>query len=226
MKYAMLNKSAPFLLTLILSCSAFANEISVANIPKTGATAEEFCPPGWKIEAQLAADLNGDGVQDKVLQLIGKKPGKNSNGVATDYRALIVVFARSGKFELADYATKLLLCSTCGGQLGASIDLDKGKNSFSVDQSGGGGNDSFDYKLVFKYDPTKKQFIVSKADVSSSTDRVSNTDTTTSYDYEHGIETITKTIGEKEKKTSKKFVPKIIALRAIDAEKLSNLFKG
>ncbi len=226
MKFVMLQRTAPLWLALLINSAALANEISVAAIPKSGAAAEQFCPPGWKIEEKLSVDLNGDGTQDQVLQLIGKKPGKNSSGVATDYRALIVVFAKNGKLELADYATKFLLCSTCGGQLGANIELDKGKNSFSVDQSGGGGNDSFDYKLVFKFDPAKKQFTVSKADVTSSSDRVSNNDITTSYDYDRGIETITKTVGEKEKKTSKKFVPKVITLRELDAEKLSNLFKG
>jgi hypothetical protein len=69
-------------------------------------------------------------------------------------------------------------------------------------------------------------FVVAKAEVTSSTDRVSNAQTVTSYDYEKGVETITKSADDKEKKTTKKFVPKLITLRELDAYKLASLFKG
>ena len=216
----------PLLLTLILNCAASANEIAATAIPKNGTTAEQFCPAGWRVESKLTADLQGNGSKDQIIQLISKKPGKNSNGVATDYRALVVAFAKSGKLELADYATKFLLCSTCGGQLGATIEITKDKNTFSVDQSGGGGNDSFEYNVTFKFDKAKNQFVVCKAVVTTSADRVSNASTETSYDYEKGVETITKTVDDKEKKSTKKFTPKTITLRELDADKLAALFKG
>jgi hypothetical protein len=229
MKFAKWESATPFVLAVLISSispGVLASEISPASIPKIGASPEQFCPPGWKIESKLIADLHGNGAKDQILQLIGKKPGKNSNGVSTDYRALVVIFPKDGKFELADYASKFLLCSTCGGQLGANIELGREKNLFNVDQSGGGGNDSFEYKISFKFDPAKKQFVVAKAEVTSSTDRVSNAQTTTSYDYEKGVETITKSADDKEKKTTKKFVPKLITLRELDADKLASLFKG
>lgn len=210
----------------VVGSATNAIEIAAAAIPKAGTTAEQFCPPGWKVESKLTADLQGNGSKDQIIELISKKPGKNSNGVATDYRALVVAFAKAGKLELADYATKFLLCSTCGGQLGTTIEISKDKNTFSVDQSGGGGNDSFEYNVTVKFDKAKNQFVVSKAVVTTSGDRVSNASTETSYDYEKGVETITKTVDDKEKKSTKKFTPKTITLRELDADKLSSLFKG
>jgi len=220
------SKITSLLFSLVVTNPAFANEIIATAIPKTGTTVEQFCPPGWKIESKLTADLQGNGSKDQILELISKKPGKNSNGVATDYRALVVAFAKDGKLSLADYATKFLLCSTCGGQLGTTIEFAKEKNSFSVDQSGGGGNDSFEYNVTLKYDKTKNQFVVARAVVTTSGDRLSNASTETSYDYEKGVETITKTVDDKEKKSTKKFTPKTITLRELDADKLSTLFKG
>jgi|688.fasta_scaffold276826_2 hypothetical protein len=225
MKIQSIKTVLPLFLTFFTSAS-YASEIAPTSIPKTGTAAEQFCPTGWKVESKLTADLQGNGSKDQIIELITKKSGKNSNGVATDYRALVVAFAKNGKLELADYATKFLLCSTCGGQLGANIEITKDKNSFSVDQSGGGGNDSFDYNITFKFDKTKNQFIVSKAVVTSSTDRVGNASTETSYDYEKGLETITKTVDDKDKKSTKKFTPKTITLRELDADKLPSLFKG
>lgn len=210
----------------VCGTGAFATEVAPNSIPKTGTTADQFCPTGWKVESKLTADLQGNGSKDQIIELITKKAGKNSNGVATDFRALVVAFAKNGKLELADYATKFLLCSTCGGQLGTTIEISKEKNTFSVDQSGGGGNDSFEYNITFKFDKTKNQFVVSKAVVTTSTDRVSNESVETSYDYEKGVETVTKTIDDKEKKSTKKFTPKTITLRELDADKLSSLFKG
>ena len=105
------SKITSLLISLVVTSPAFASEIAATAIPKTGATAEQFCPPGWKIESKLTADLQGVGSKDQIIELITKKPGKNSNGVATDYRALVVVFAKDGKLSLADYATKFLLYS-------------------------------------------------------------------------------------------------------------------
>lgn len=226
MKPESLKTSLPLLLAFLVGSASNANELVATSIPQSAASAEQFCPAGWKVESKLTADLQGSGAKDQIIELITKKSGKNSNGVATDYRALVVAFAKNGKLELADYATKFLLCSTCGGQLGTNIEITKDKNSFSVDQSGGGGNDSFEYNITFKFDRAKKQFVVSKAVVTTSTDRVGNSSTETAYDYEKGVETITRTVDDKDKKSTKKFTPKTITLRELDADKLSSLFKG
>lgn len=226
MKTESIKIALPLLLSFFASTAAHATEVAATAIPKTGTTAEQFCPPGWKVESKLTADLQGNGSKDQIIELITKKSGKNSNGVATDYRALVVAFAKNGKLELADYATKFLLCSSCGGQLGTTIEITKDKNTFSVDQSGGGGNDSFEYNITFKFDKTRNQFVVSKAVETTSADRVSNSSTEKSYDYEKGVETITKTVDDKDKKSTKKFTPKTITLRELDADKLSALFKG
>lgn len=226
MKTESIKIALPLLLSFFASTAAHATEVAATAIPKTGMTAEQFCPPGWKVESKLTADLQGNGSKDQIIELITKKSGKNSNGVATDYRALVVAFAKNGKLELADYATKFLLCSSCGGQLGTTIEITKDKNTFSVDQSGGGGNDSFEYNITFKFDKTRNQFVVSKAVETTSADRVSNSSTEKSYDYEKGVETITKTVDDKDKKSTKKFTPKTITLRELDADKLSALFKG
>lgn len=225
------NIGLPLLLTLmfgnaIYGTGAYATEVAPNSLPRTGTNVDQFCPTGWKVESKLTADLQGNGSKDQIIELITKKAGKNSNGVATDFRALVVAFSKNGKLELADYATKFLLCSTCGGQLGTTIEISREKNTFSVDQSGGGGNDSFEYNITFKFDKTKKQFVVSKAVITTSTDRVSNQSLETSYDYEKGVETITKTVDDKEKKSTKKFTPKTITLRELDADKLSSIFKG
>ncbi|HEY9679292.1 MAG TPA: hypothetical protein V6C76_14895 [Drouetiella sp.] len=226
MKFETFRTALPLLLTIIMSNASFAAEIVPSAIPKAAGTDEQFCPAGWKIESKLTADLQGVGAKDQIIELITQKSSKNSNGANTNYRALVVAFAKDGKLELADYATKFLLNTMQGGQLGANVAISREKNGFSVDQSGGGGNDSWEYNLSFKFDKTKNQFVVTKAVVTKSTDRVSNNNTETSYDYERGLETVTVTVDDKEKKTTKKFAPKSITLRELDAEKLPALFKG
>jgi hypothetical protein len=89
MKFADWETATPLVLAVLMSSispGVLASEILPASIPKTGASPEQFCPLGWKIESKLTADLHGNGAKDQILQLIGKKPGKNSNGVSTDVR--------------------------------------------------------------------------------------------------------------------------------------------
>lgn len=98
---------------LLVQTGINAAELPATSIPKTGTSAEQFCPPGWKVESKLTAGLQSPATKDQILELVTKKPSKNTEGVPTDYRALLVIFDKSGKYELADYASKFLLCSNC-----------------------------------------------------------------------------------------------------------------
>ncbi|RAO75959.1 hypothetical protein CA260_15495 [Dyella jiangningensis] len=74
------------------------------GLPAQAASAEGFVPAGWRLESQVADDLNGDGRPDLVLVLRQQDPanvirnddGLGENPLDTNPRMLAVAFARDG----------------------------------------------------------------------------------------------------------------------------------
>src|SRR5947207_7817213 len=76
--------------------------IKKSLIPASGSDTRDFIPAGWKLEEQLASDLNGDGTADYLLKLIQDKPAKTADEVNDRARALVVLLQEAdGKLSRA-----------------------------------------------------------------------------------------------------------------------------
>ncbi|WP_271253159.1 hypothetical protein [Pseudanabaena sp. Chao 1811] len=69
-------------------------------------------PDGWIVEQQTLGDLNGDGQSDMILKLI--QSGTNADRM----RSLQVLLSTPSGWQKLAFATKLLLCASCGGAMG------------------------------------------------------------------------------------------------------------
>jgi hypothetical protein len=111
---------------VVLSCACFGQDepakIDKSQIPATGSDPRDFIPAGWKLEKQLTADLDGDGVSDYVLKLIENKPSKTAEDAVNDRaRALVVLLAdaggkltrRSGRQVAAVYPVRRCVLRSC-----------------------------------------------------------------------------------------------------------------
>lgn len=86
-------------------------DVAYPKLAKTGGSAADFAPSGWKIEHENEGDLNGDGADDLVLLLrmndrknvIANKDGLGEDPFDTNPRILAVAFAD----EAGGYALKL-----------------------------------------------------------------------------------------------------------------------
>ena len=178
------------------------------------------------MENKISCDLNRDNKNDVVLQLVTSSTEKHKEEGATQYRALAVMFGDGhDNYTLADYADKLLLCTTCGGQLGANVELEKSFASFTVSQTGGGGVDGFGYIFTFAYSPSKK-FVISKAEFSHDSDRAGNVGTIALNFHDHPTIRTTITGGKRDKVTTRAITPRNIFMRDIDLAKLSECFNA
>ncbi len=165
-----------FRITLLIACLISLSSWCVAQddrttikkslIPVSGSDTRNFIPPGWKLEEQKAADLDGDGNADYVLKLIEDKPAKTSEDVVNDRaRALIVLLSdANGKLTRVAVADKLLQCTGCGGafygvvEAPADVAVDaKGVITVSQDH---GSREVSNTTYKFRYDPAAKRFVL------------------------------------------------------------------
>src|SRR5881392_2473202 len=64
-----------------------------SKVPSEGRKPSDFVPAGWKIENEIAGDLNGDSSSDVVLKLVEDKPKKDKDDDPTErQRALVILF--------------------------------------------------------------------------------------------------------------------------------------
>jgi hypothetical protein len=139
--------------------------IKKSQIPTSGRYTRDFVPAGWKIEEQLAADLDADGTSDYVLKLIEDKPAKTDDAVNDRARALVVLLAGAGgQLTRAAVADKLLQCTQCGGafygvvEAPATVTLDP-RGVIVVEQDHG-SNEVSNMTFRFRYDPSSKRFVL------------------------------------------------------------------
>ncbi|WP_103666363.1 hypothetical protein [Pseudanabaena sp. BC1403] len=76
------------------------------------ASYQGLIPDGWIVEQQTLGDLNGDGQSDMVLKLI--QSGTDTNRK----RSLQVLLSTLSGWQKLAYASKILLCASCGGVMG------------------------------------------------------------------------------------------------------------
>ena len=91
--------------------------IDEAKLPQTAATVREFVPAGWTVEAEVGGDLNRDSISDFAVVLVEQMPADadKENPPERQRALLILLKTTDGKFSRAGLATKLLLCTRCGG---------------------------------------------------------------------------------------------------------------
>ncbi len=163
-------------LLLFLPLSALAQEptpLDLSKVPQEGKTPQDFVPSGWKIEATARGDLDKNGSEDVVLQLVEAKPAESAEGTLTERsRALLVLLSsEGGKLRRAGASNRVLYCIGCQGMLGGGeggvVKLDKGV--LIIDQLRG-SRDMVHTTLRFRYDPKEKRFVLIGEDVEQ-TDR-------------------------------------------------------
>ncbi len=155
---------------VVLSCACFGQDepakIDKSQIPATGSDPRDFIPAGWKLEKQLTADLDGDGVSDYVLKLIENKPSKTAEDAVNDRaRALVVLLADAGgKLTRAAVADRLLQCTQCGGafygvvEAPAEVTIDP--KAVIVVAQDHGSREVSNMTFRFRYDASSKRFVL------------------------------------------------------------------
>lgn len=169
-------------LLLLLPLAARAEEptpLELSKVPQEGKTPEDFVPSGWKIEATARGDLDKNGSEDVVLQLVEAKPAENTDGTVTDRsRALLALLSsEGGKLRRAGASNHVLYCIGCQGTLGGGeggvVKIDKGV--IIVDQLSG-SREMTHTTLRFRYDPKEKRFMLIGEDVDHTDRAVGSTE--------------------------------------------------
>jgi len=212
------------LLLLPIMCAAQeAIHIDKSKVPAAADSPGKFVPAGWKIEEQIAGDLNGDAVNDFALKLVEDKPDKSSEGYPTErMRALVVVLQNGGMLVRAAVADKLLQCTSCGGafygvtEAPAEVTIEKGV--LVVQQDHGSRNiDNSTYR--FRYDAASKKFLLIGFDYADA-DRLTANVISESTNYSTGVRITTRGKGNRDIKKRTIVPKKKIALDDIDADKM------
>ncbi|MDT5060820.1 MAG: hypothetical protein QOH63_1279 [Acidobacteriota bacterium] len=196
--------------------------IDKSRIPMEGNSVNDFVPPGWKLEEQVAGDLNGDSSPDYALKLVEDKPAKNADDTASErQRALVIVLKnKAGKLSRAGVADKLLQCTTCGGafygvmEAPANVKIEKGVLTVEQDH---GSREMTDLTYRFRYEPGSNRFALIGFDITSH-DRLTTEVVSESTNYLTGVRVIFRGKGKSDK-SSRKIVPtKKIYIEQVDDE--------
>lgn len=198
--------------------------IDTSKIPTTADKAEAFVPAGWKIEEQIAGDVNADGKGDVILKLIQDKPATDKDGTMSERgRAMVILISGDGvKYRRGAVTDKLLQCATCGGAFygvsdaPANVKIEKGVIIVEQDH---GSRWVTDTTYRFRYDEQPGMFILIGFDYSSN-DRAAGGSSTESTNYLTG-KRITNTISKGGRSTAKTTVISKMrySIEEIDSEK-------
>lgn len=175
---AAMRKALPVVgLLLSLSLPVLAQEpnpLELSQVPQEGKAPQDFVPSGWRIEDTLRGDLDKNGSEDTVIQLVQEGPSTGSEGQPVDHaRALLALLTEGPKLRRAGAGTKVLYCTTCSGVMSApdtvgQVKIQKGVllvNQFS------GSRETRHTLLRFRYEPKDKRFLLIGEDVDN-TDRL------------------------------------------------------
>ncbi|HEY8205453.1 MAG TPA: hypothetical protein VIF81_12045 [Pyrinomonadaceae bacterium] len=217
-------------LVLCLSSSAVAQDeaakIDKSRVPSQADKLAQFAPAGWKIEEQVAGDLNGDSVPDYALKLVEDKPEKNSEGDPTERgRALVLALATTdGKLKLAGVADSLLQCTRCGGafygvvESPANVKIEKGVVIIEQDH---GSREVTDTTYRFRFDRTSGRFVLIGFDLTD-VDRATASTVTETINYLTGVRVVTLGKGDKDVKTRTTIPKQRIYLEDASADDLES----
>lgn len=227
----MLTKIFPVatLLIVFLSSSVYAQDeaakIDKSRVPAQADSPEKFAPAGWKIEAQISGDLNGDRVPDYALKLVEAKPEKDAEGDPTERgRALVIALANNSRLTRAGVADNLLQCTRCGGafygvvETPAEVTIEKG---VIVVQQDHGSREVTNTTYRFRYEPSTGQFLLIGFDLSN-TDRATAQVTSESINYLTGAREEMRSKGEKDIKARSVIPRRKIYLDDISADDMES----
>lgn len=144
--------------------------IDAAKLPQTAATVREFVPAGWTVEAEIGGDLNRDSISDIAVVLVEQMPANADKENPPELeRALLLLFKTAdGKFSRAGLATKLLLCTRCGGAFYGMVETPvnvKIKNGVLIVKQEYGSRELTQQTYRFRYEPEAKRFLWIGADL-------------------------------------------------------------
>jgi hypothetical protein len=170
-------------LLLCLSLPAWAQEptpLDLSQVPQEGKAPRDFVPTGWTIEATTRGDLDKNGKEDVVLELVQEGKGEQEDDLTDRSRALLVLLTEGGKLRRAGASNRLLYCIGCQGMMGS------GRGGVTKIQKGvllvsqlRGSRETVYTVLRFRYDPKERRFVLIGEDVEL-TDRALGTTTLTS----------------------------------------------
>jgi hypothetical protein len=200
---------------------AEAGTLDESRVPAEGNNTKQFAPSGWKIEEQVAGDLNGDSRPDFALKLVEDKAEKNSEGDPTERgRALVIVLATpEGKLKRAGVADALLQCTRCGGafygvvEAPAEVKIEKG---VVVVEQEHGSREVSNVTFRFRYDPATQRFVLIGYDFGN-VDRLTASIATESTNYVTGARVVTRGKGQRDTKTRSTIPKKKVFLEDVNA---------
>ena len=179
-------------LTLLFSLVAQAQEreaqpLDLAKVPKQGKAPGDFVPAGWKVEATSRGDLDKNGSEDVVLELVEDVPAEQDGALVDRARALVVLLSeQGGTLRRAGASNKVLYCTACvgmmGGGEGGAVKIQKGV--ILVDQLSG-SREVRNALLRCRYDAKDGRFVLSGQDVTDR-DRLTGESTTVSTNTLNG----------------------------------------
>ncbi|NOT62511.1 MAG: hypothetical protein HOP19_20080 [Acidobacteria bacterium] len=176
-------------------------QLKPERLPAQAEKLSGFVPTGWQIEHQLEGDLNKDAVADAVLVLVETMPVNADkenlkDNLAERQRALLALLKTAdGKWSRAGVATKLLLCTRCGGaffgvnETPVQVEI---RNGVIVAHQEYGSRNLTNQTWRLRYDATTKQFGLIGLDITDF-DRNTGLSMQESSNFLVGIKTITKT---------------------------------
>jgi hypothetical protein len=215
-------------LLILLASTTFAQDeaakIDRSRVPTQAAAPQKFAPAGWKIEAQITGDLNGDTIPDYALTLVEAKPEKDAEGDPTERgRALVVALAtKDGQLIRAGVASSLLQCTRCGGafygvvETPVEVTIEKG---VVVVQQDHGSREVTNTTYRFRYEPSSGKFLLIGFDLANA-DRATAQVTSESINYLTGAREEMRSKGEKDIKTRTTIPKRKIYLDDISAENM------
>jgi hypothetical protein len=168
--------AAGLLLCLSLPAWAQPTPLELSKVPQEGKAAQDFVPAGWKIEATTRGDLDKNGKEDVVLELVQEEQKGQGDEVTERSRALLALLtAEGGKLRRAGASNRVLYCIGCQGTMGGGgggvTRIEKGV--LIVDQMSG-SRDMVHTVLRFRYDPKERRFVFIGEDIEK-TDRAVGT---------------------------------------------------
>ncbi len=200
-----------------------ASQFDASKVPATAAKLSGFVPAGWKIEEDVAGDLDQDGVADHVLKLIEDKPAADKDGASNSRdRAMVIVFtAKDGKFRKAAVTDKVLQCTGCGGafygvgEAPANVSISKGVIIVEQDY---GSRWVTDMTFRFRYDAQPEMFILIGFDFSSR-DRAEGSVAAESTNYLTGTRITTTGKGKRTTTKTTKVAKERLSIEEVDKDK-------
>jgi hypothetical protein len=192
----MLARMRTLLLTLALTFSLAshaqeareAQPLDLSKVPKTGKAPAHFVPSGWKVKATTKGDLDKNGTEDVVLELVEDVPAEGQDGVPVDRaQALVALLSeKGGTLRRAGASNQVLYCTTCMGMMGGGeggvVKIQKGV--MLVDQFSG-SRETRQTLLRFRYEPKDGRFVLIGQDVTD-TDRLTGESTLVSTNTLNG----------------------------------------